>query len=416
MMSPETAPTGLLRQPVPLASRLRYVPFLVDVWCPMLRSGSLGAGECRSEMLLGTPLAIFRRRDGVVCALEDRCPHRGIPLSLGMVRGECIQCAYHGWMVRGDGTVHSAPGIGPLDGAPRTRVFAVREYAGLIWVFLGSVERAAVVPLPDLAPYGSHGSVDLPLALNNETHWSLLFDNGLDLFHGHLHRGVPYFFDIHALEEYTIRGEVFSLRYRATLGAAFNTRRKGSINITVSTTAGCARLDFDGLPVVSVVATPHSQDGTRLTAWYLFSFPLPPFKRAVLRLTLPFVRRALVRGFTQDATILRAELGAMKRGLLVQNEVNPLLIDVHGRADSLLAGRATDGIRQHGKIVDRRRDEIVAAATAGTLAVLGNRGGRMSFLSPREVDEALPQSATVSVVSYFHYCLVDLPEPHTQLK
>lgn len=42
-------------------------------------------------------LALFRTSDGQVHALEDRCPHRGGPISAGMVHGRRVTCPLHGW-------------------------------------------------------------------------------------------------------------------------------------------------------------------------------------------------------------------------------------------------------------------------------------------------------------------------------
>ena len=44
----------------------------------------------------GEPIVFFRPRNGAVAALEDFCPHRGAPLSLGFVEQEALVCGYHG--------------------------------------------------------------------------------------------------------------------------------------------------------------------------------------------------------------------------------------------------------------------------------------------------------------------------------
>ena len=48
-------------------------------------------------MLLETPLAIGRDRQGRPFALHDACPHRGMPLSCGSFDGQQVECSYHGW-------------------------------------------------------------------------------------------------------------------------------------------------------------------------------------------------------------------------------------------------------------------------------------------------------------------------------
>jgi len=81
-------------------------------------------------------IAIWRSTTGVVSAWENRCPHRGMRLSHGFVRGESLACAYHGWHYDCAGTCHYIPAHPELD-PPKTittTIFSVIEYAGVLWV------------------------------------------------------------------------------------------------------------------------------------------------------------------------------------------------------------------------------------------------------------------------------------------
>lgn len=49
--------------------------------------------------LHGETIAVFRTGGGAVFALRDRCPHRGGPLSQGIVHGECVTCPLHEWVI-----------------------------------------------------------------------------------------------------------------------------------------------------------------------------------------------------------------------------------------------------------------------------------------------------------------------------
>src|SRR5262249_2803821 len=44
-------------------------------------------------------IAVFRTADDAVFALTDRCPHRGGPLSEGIVQGHAVACPLHGWVI-----------------------------------------------------------------------------------------------------------------------------------------------------------------------------------------------------------------------------------------------------------------------------------------------------------------------------
>jgi len=88
----------------------------------------------------GHKLALWRDADGQVHALEDRCPHRGAPLSQGVTMGDRLSCPYHGVEVRCDGVVTRVPGSPgcKLEGQKATRSFHVRELAGAIFVYNAS--------------------------------------------------------------------------------------------------------------------------------------------------------------------------------------------------------------------------------------------------------------------------------------
>ena len=73
----------------------------------------------RVVALPGRRIALFRTRDDRVFALEDRCPHRGGPLSQGIVHGDRVTCPLHGWTIQ----LESGEAVAPDRGcAPRLAV------------------------------------------------------------------------------------------------------------------------------------------------------------------------------------------------------------------------------------------------------------------------------------------------------
>lgn len=90
-----------------------------------------------ARTVLGTPLVLFRGKDGVG-ALLDRCPHRGVPLSSGFVEAGQLHCGYHGWTYDRAGHCRAVPGlIGEADVASRcVAPFPVREQQGHVWVWM----------------------------------------------------------------------------------------------------------------------------------------------------------------------------------------------------------------------------------------------------------------------------------------
>lgn len=64
--------------------------------------GALGEIPKRGARVVRTPfgpVAIFLTGDGKVFAIEDRCPHRGGPLSQGIVHGTAVTCPLHNWVI-----------------------------------------------------------------------------------------------------------------------------------------------------------------------------------------------------------------------------------------------------------------------------------------------------------------------------
>lgn len=84
----------------------------------------------------GIELALWRSAAGRVAAWADRCPHRGMRLSHGFVRGEALSCIYHGWSYGADGhclRIPAHPDLAPPD-AIRVPVFHAMESGGVVWV------------------------------------------------------------------------------------------------------------------------------------------------------------------------------------------------------------------------------------------------------------------------------------------
>ncbi len=103
---------------------------------PLLGARVLQAGDRR--------VALFRIADDRVFALEDRCPHRGGPLSQGIVHGTCVTCPLHDWVI----DLASGEATGADEGS--TPAFPVRVEDDAVWLDLeGAVERSA--PAPALA-------------------------------------------------------------------------------------------------------------------------------------------------------------------------------------------------------------------------------------------------------------------------
>jgi len=121
-------------------------------WRPVGLTRDVPAGRVMRAWVDGQDAVVWRSTRGVLSAWDNRCPHRGMALSHGFVRGEDLACLYHGWHYGAEGGVCSLipshPDLTPPD-TIKTRAFQSAESDGVIWVRLeGSPDLAP----PDLAP------------------------------------------------------------------------------------------------------------------------------------------------------------------------------------------------------------------------------------------------------------------------
>lgn len=140
------------------------------------------AGVPLGRQICGEQIVFFRGKDGLVQALEDFCPHRGAPLSLGFVRDGDLVCGYHGLTVGCDGKAVSMPGQ-RVGGFPAVRTFAAIERHGFIWVWPGDQTRADPDQLHALAwaesPDWTYGGGLFHIKCD----YRLMIDNLMDLTH-----------------------------------------------------------------------------------------------------------------------------------------------------------------------------------------------------------------------------------------
>lgn len=110
---------------------------MTSIWTPIALSRDVPAGVTRAVRLDGKELVIWRG-DGAAHVWEDRCPHRGMRLSLGFVRDNSLNCLYHGWQYGASSSCVRIPAHPDLTVPPtiKANAHAAAEAGGLIWVRL----------------------------------------------------------------------------------------------------------------------------------------------------------------------------------------------------------------------------------------------------------------------------------------
>jgi vanillate O-demethylase monooxygenase subunit len=134
---------------------------------------------------LDQPVVLFRDSKGVCSALADICPHRFAPLSRGKIKGDAIECPYHGLRFDTAGAcVLNPQGNKAIPKRAIVRTYPTFERYGVIWIWMGDRDRADPAIIPDfsvIVDTDNYAVVQgyLQLSIN----YQLAIDNLLDLSH-----------------------------------------------------------------------------------------------------------------------------------------------------------------------------------------------------------------------------------------
>jgi vanillate O-demethylase monooxygenase subunit len=115
--------------------------YLRNTWYALARSEDIGAALTPLQVL-GERVVAYRKTDGSPVVLEDACPHRKLPLSMGQRRGDDVMCGYHGLTFDGAGTCVAAPTQGKIPSTARVKSYPLADRWGLVWIWMGKVDEA----------------------------------------------------------------------------------------------------------------------------------------------------------------------------------------------------------------------------------------------------------------------------------
>jgi phenylpropionate dioxygenase-like ring-hydroxylating dioxygenase large terminal subunit len=152
------------------------------VWTPVLPSRRVKKAPVGIRVA-GEKVVLFRGEGGTFGALVDRCPHRGVALSLGKVGDDgCLACPFHGWRFGPDGTARHVP-LNPDAKLERLSAtpLPVREIGDLLWIYTAA-ETPATEPVPPEALVDP-GLRRTYLEVTWNCHWTRAMENMLDTPH-----------------------------------------------------------------------------------------------------------------------------------------------------------------------------------------------------------------------------------------
>lgn len=153
-------------------------------WYAILDSKELKDNKPLKAKRFGKELVFWRNNNQISC-LDDLCVHRGVSLSLGKVKGNCIACPFHGFEFNEKGKCTFIPANGkdfPISNNYSTKSYKVQEKHDLIWFWYGEEqENYPEIEFFDFITNDfSYGNTHKD---KFETHFTRCVENQLDVAH-----------------------------------------------------------------------------------------------------------------------------------------------------------------------------------------------------------------------------------------
>ncbi|MDB5720842.1 MAG: aromatic ring-hydroxylating dioxygenase subunit alpha [Alphaproteobacteria bacterium] len=137
-----------------------------------------------ARTICGEPVMLYRRLDRSIAAMRDACPHRLLPLSMGIKEGDSIRCRYHGLLIGSDGRAEQMPlRNDSVNRSICVRTYPVEERHRFVWIWIGEATKADPALIPDFWPCSRPGWTFDGGYNRIACDYRLLVDNLMDLTH-----------------------------------------------------------------------------------------------------------------------------------------------------------------------------------------------------------------------------------------
>jgi vanillate O-demethylase monooxygenase subunit len=166
------------------------VTWLRNAWYVAAWDAEVGR-EPLARTICGVPVVLYRKLGGGVVAMRDACPHRLLPLSMGIKEGDSIRCRYHGLKIGADGMAEEMPlKADRVNRRVCVETFRIEERHRFVWIWIGDADAADASLIPQLWPCSTPGWVFDGGYYRIACDYRLLIDNLMDLTHEtHVHAG-----------------------------------------------------------------------------------------------------------------------------------------------------------------------------------------------------------------------------------
>lgn len=156
--------------------------FLFNRWYTAAWSSEVSQ-SLMARTLLNEPVLLYRKEDGTPVALEDRCCHKSVPLSMGNLVGDSVQCGYHGLVFDCTGECTKIPGQDVIPKQAKVRSFPVVERYGCLWIWFGDSDLVDESLIPNLHWLADDNLGKMEGYSHVDANYMLINENLLDLSH-----------------------------------------------------------------------------------------------------------------------------------------------------------------------------------------------------------------------------------------
>lgn len=156
-------------------------------WYPIAFSYDIKPNKIYSLSLLNEPLIVYRDKENKISCLQDRCPHRSTPLSLGRLNNGAIECMYHGWQFNRNGDCIEIPAIRKNDSLPPNACVPnkmIIERHNIVWIYNGEDPLSNIhKAFDDIFAYADESTVRFDYSIDLDIPHELMIENLLDPSH-----------------------------------------------------------------------------------------------------------------------------------------------------------------------------------------------------------------------------------------
>ena len=322
-----------------IQNKVREVGINEDYWYPVAWAKTLKPGQVIPVVVWQKNIAVYRDAEGQVYAMENACPHKGIELHLGEVKGDRLVCPYHGWEFDGNGQCANIPYFPKEQKLPcaRARSYPVQDKYGIIWVFPGDPALSTIRPIPNVPEFADPNCLKIPITGVFNAHFSICNENTMDVFHGYLHKNLQGWFDPVLINlqdsDRDVRAD-YKVSYQGALSKflGINTNDQGVTTRTVSVHYQYPHYHstLEGVSSLYLMRLPVGPNQTRSFSWlFLPKVRLPKWLlRLINPILVPIVLHFLFMPFLeQDVGMMESEQRTYQKDPKRRYvEVNPAII------------------------------------------------------------------------------------------